>query len=102
MEIPKPLNTHLIIAIIVGLIEFGITWRLVPHLPNFAPIGAIALLIGRAFGWKQSLLAVLTIMAVSDLLLGGYAGMEWTWLGLGLIAGATGPTRTSPKSSTRR
>lgn len=85
MEVPKTLNKKLVTAVVASLILLGIAWRLVPHVPNFAPISAIALVLSMTIGWRKSLLAVLAIMAVSDLVIGGYSGMYWTWLGFGLI-----------------
>lgn len=85
MEVPKTLNKKLVTAVVASLILLGIAWRLVPHVPNFAPISAIALVLCMTIGWRKSLLAVLAIMAVSDLVIGGYSGMYWTWLGFGLI-----------------
>ncbi len=85
MEIPKTLNKNLVIAVVASLILLGIVWRLVPHVPNFAPISAIALILSMTVGWRKSLLAVLAIMAASDLVIGGYSGMHWTWFGFGLI-----------------
>lgn len=85
MEVPKTLNKHLLLAIVASLILFGIAWRLTPHTPNFAPISAIALALSMILGWRKSLLAILVVMAVSDLVIGGYSGMQWTWLGFGLV-----------------
>jgi len=53
-----------------GLIASGIVARLLPHPPNFAPIGAASLLAGaRLKGWN-AFVTPLLIMAVSDPLLG--------------------------------
>lgn len=87
MEIPETLKNRRVAVFVVLLILLGITWRLMPHLPNFAPIGAIALVTGIVLGWRQSALAVVVVMAVSDLVIGSYSSMPWTWLGLGLIGG---------------
>lgn len=85
MEVPKTINKHGV-AVGIGLLLFlAIVWRLTPHVPNFAPVSAVALLVSTTLGWRQSLLAVLVIMGISDSILGGYAGIEWTWLGFGLI-----------------
>lgn len=86
MEIPKTINKQVALTVVGALLLLGIVWRLTPHVPNFAPISAIALATSATFGWRQSLLLVLLIMGVSDGIIGGYAGMEWTWLGFGLIA----------------
>lgn len=85
MEISKTLNKHLVKIVVVSLVLLAILWRLTPHVPNFAPVSAIALVLSMTLGWEKSLAAVLSIMAVSDLAIGGYSGMHWTWLGFGLI-----------------
>lgn len=87
MEISKTINNYWPIALALGLILFGIGWRLVPHLPNFAPIGAIALLAGVALGWRTALWLTLSMLVISDFLIGFYTGIQWTWLGFGLIIG---------------
>lgn len=87
MEVPKTINKQLVVAAVAALVLFAIAWRLTPHTPNFAPVSAIALILGATLGWRTSLLAVLLIMGLSDLAIGGYTGMEWTWLGFGLIVG---------------
>lgn len=87
MEVPKTINKHLSVIIAVALIVVGIAWRLLPHIPNFAPIGAIALIASLALGWKKSLWVVMGVMIISDLLIGFYPGIEWTWLSFLFIAG---------------
>lgn len=87
MEVPKTITKYLPLLLIVALVLFGIVWRLMPHVPNFAPIGAIALIAGLALGWKKSLWVVLGIMLISDLVVGFYPGMQWTWLSFLLIVG---------------
>lgn len=83
MEISKFINKQTLL--IAGLVLFGIAWRLTPHMPNFAPVGAIVLALSASLGWRQSLIATLVIMGVSDAIIGFYPGIEWTWLGFGLI-----------------
>lgn len=87
MEVPKAIDKRIVATLLVTLILCGIIWRLIPHLPNFAPIGAIALVSGTILGWRKSLLAVGSIMLLSDIVLGFYSSTAWTWLGLGLIGG---------------
>ncbi|HTK39250.1 MAG TPA: DUF6580 family putative transport protein [Patescibacteria group bacterium] len=87
MEIPKTLGSRQTTLFIVTVVLLGIGWRLVPHLPNVAPIGAIALITGSVLGWRRSLGLTLTILAITDLVIGVYPGMAWTWLGFSLIAG---------------
>ena len=54
------------------LIVIGVSLRLLPHLPNFAPIAAIALFGGVYFSKKISLIIPLFAMLISDIFLGFY------------------------------
>jgi hypothetical protein len=57
----------------IGLTILGILARLVPHAPNFAPVGGVSLFAGgRLSGWKAYLLP-LVLMLVTDPLVGGYS-----------------------------
>lgn len=57
--------------VILCLIVIAVLSRLLPHPPNFAPIGAIALFSGALFTSRTwSMLAPLLIMFISDLILG--------------------------------
>lgn len=58
----------------IGLIFIllGISLRLLPHPPNFAPIGAIALFGGVYFSRKIALLLPIAAMIISDIFLGFY------------------------------
>ncbi len=53
----------------VAIIILAIILRLVPHIPNFAPITAIALFGGVYLGKRYALLLPLIIMVISDYLL---------------------------------
>jgi len=85
MEIPKTLTGNRLIAALILLAILGIGWRLMPHIPNFAPIGAIALLAGTLLPKKHTILLLLCIMLITDTALGFYLGFEWTWLSLALV-----------------
>lgn len=85
MEVPKIITKHASLLFIIALIAFGIIWRLSPHIPNFAPISAIALIAGLALGWRQSLWTVAGVMVISDVIIGFYPGILWTWLSFALI-----------------
>lgn len=87
MEIPKTVGSRWVISLALGLILLGVGLRLVPHVPNFAPIGAIAFFGGAVLGWRTALGVTLSVLVASDLILGFYPGMEWTWLSFSLIAG---------------
>ena len=87
MEIPKIVTKHWQVLLVAGLMLFSIGWRLIPHVPNFAPVGALALVGGTVLGWRLGALLSLSAMALSDLVLGFYPGIEWTWLAVALATG---------------
>lgn len=70
----------------LALVLFGVGWRLMPHLPNFAPVSAIALLGGATLSRRNAIWLPLAIMAISDLFIGFYQGFEWTWISIVLVA----------------
>jgi len=59
-----------LIAVIFVLIGVGL--RLLPHVPNFTPIAAIALFGGVYLGRKMALLLPLLAMVISDIFIGYY------------------------------
>jgi len=79
MEISKTINNWRF-WFLAGLIVLGIGWRLMPHVPNFAPLGAIALLSGIAPRGRAAPWVPLVILVVTDSILGFYGSMLWTWL----------------------
>src|SRR5690606_24579798 len=87
VEVPKTITKHWKLLLVVALIVFGVVWRLVPHIPNFAPIGAIALLGGTALGWRYAVWLPLSVMMISDVFLGFYGGIHWTWISFMVIVG---------------
>ena len=57
----------------IGLTVLGALARLLPHPPNFAPVGSLSLYAGgRLRGWQAYLLP-LVLMAATDPLVGGYS-----------------------------
>ncbi|MCS7153551.1 MAG: hypothetical protein N2253_03565 [Bacteroidia bacterium] len=72
------------------LVGVGVVGRMLPHPPNFTPIEAIALFGGAWFSpiWL-SLLLPITIMAITDLLLGWHSLWPFTWgaMGVGALVG---------------
>jgi hypothetical protein len=57
----------------MGLTILGALARVLPHLPNFAPVGGLSLFAGaRLRGWQAYLLP-LVLMAVTDPFVGGYS-----------------------------
>ncbi len=85
MEVPEALTGRKVLIIALLLVVIGICWRLIPHFPNFAPIGAIALTAGTLLSKRHALLLVLAVMLITDSIIGFYSGFVWTWLGLALI-----------------
>lgn len=83
------------------VIGIAVLLRLLPHPPNFAPVGAVALLAGAALADPRvALLTPLVVLSVSDLFLGSYVGQPWVYaafLGYALIGrwvrGSIGPGR---------
>ena len=68
------------------LIPVGAIARLLPHLPNFTPIGGMAL-FGAAHGSRRSaLIAPLAAMALSDFFIGGHAVQPFVYGSFVLIA----------------
>jgi len=85
MEVRKlTVSTSALIG--VALIILGVTLRLMPHIPNFAPIGAIALFGGAILSRKIALWLPLVAMLISDIFLGFYQGIEFTWAAFMLVA----------------
>ena len=68
------------------LIPLGAIARLLPHLPNFTPIGGMAL-FGAAHGSRRSaLIAPLAALALSDIFIGGHATMPYVYASFVIIA----------------
>ncbi len=53
-----------------AIILLAVVARLIPHAPNFAPIGGLALFSGANFKKKSALLIPLAAMFISDIFLG--------------------------------
>lgn len=65
-NVEKYLPAAIIIIAAVGL-------RLIPHMPNFAPIGAMALFGGAYLDKRVALLLPLAAMLISDIFIGFYS-----------------------------
>ncbi len=79
------------IGLICLLIVIGVISRIIPHIPNFAPITAIALLAGVVFqDRKISMLVPIISMILGDILLQITSGSgfhsTWLWVYAGIIA----------------
>lgn len=59
-------------GIVLFLIAVGISLRLLPHPPNFAPIAAIALFAGAYLSKKTAFILPVVIMVLSDIFFGHY------------------------------
>ena len=74
-----------LIAILAAILVAA-ALRLVPHWPNFTPIGAMALFGGAYFGRRVlAFAAPLGALLVSDLILGFHAGMPFVYGSVALI-----------------
>lgn len=65
-----------------GLLTVAIILRLIPHIPNVAPITAIALFAGVYFGGALAYLLPLAIMVISDIFLGFHSTMFFVYASL--------------------
>ena len=55
------------------IIFFAIISRFVPHMPNFAPITALAIFSAANLGWKKSVGLILAARLISDIFLGFFS-----------------------------
>ena len=79
-----PANLRFVLLVAITLIAAA--FRLIPHPPNFAPIGAIALFGGAYFRSRLAAFAVpLCAMAISDMLIGTHANMTFVYGGFALV-----------------
>lgn len=73
-------------AVIAGLILAAAASRLLPHPPNFTPVGAVALFGGACLADKRlAFLVPLAAMFLSDLVLGLHRGMPVIYLCFALV-----------------
>ena len=77
---------HTRLAVLVSAIVAAAALRLVPHPPNFTPIGAMALFGGAYLGRRAlAFAAPLGALLLSDLVLGFYHGMATVYFSTGLV-----------------
>jgi len=80
-------NNSRILALLSAILAAA-ALRLVPHPPNFTPIGAMALFSGAYLGRRTIVIAFaapLTAMLLSDAILGFYSGFWITYLAVAAI-----------------
>jgi len=66
------------LVILVVLITLGVAGRLLPHLPNFTPMAAIALFAGFIFVKRyMAVVAVVAAMLLTDYFAFGYLSPDW-------------------------
>lgn len=73
------LDMKIKLAIGLALITFAVTFRLVPHPENFAPIAALAIFAGAILPARWALTLPLAAIIVSDLLIGLHSTIFFTW-----------------------
>jgi hypothetical protein len=74
------------LLVLLSAIVVAAALRLVPHPPNFTPIGAMALFSGVYLGRRGlAFAAPLAAMVLSDAVLGFYSGMQYTYFAVALI-----------------
>ncbi len=61
------------------IILFAVVFRLVPHMPNFAPISGMALFGGAYLNKKYALIVPLIAMFLSDIFLGFHSTMIYVY-----------------------
>ena len=66
-------------------VAIAILLRLSPHIPNVAPIGALALLLGSTLPKKYATLAIILTMVVTDYFLGFHNLILWVYGSYALI-----------------
>ena len=74
-----------ILALIIIIAAASVVLRLLPHMPNFAPIGALALFVGLYSTKKWWLLIPLAAMFVSDIFIGFYDWRVMSAVYLGFV-----------------
>jgi hypothetical protein len=70
----------------LGLLLIGILARFLPHVPNFTPVIAIALFGGVYLRRSYALFLPLLLMVVTDLFLGTYPAIYFTWASVVLVS----------------
>jgi hypothetical protein len=88
-------QAHPRLIALLSAIVLAAAFRLVPHPPNFSPIGAMALFGGAYFGRRAlAFAAPLGALFLSDLALGFHAGMPFVYASVALIVAIGWVVRT--------
>jgi hypothetical protein len=88
-------QAHPRLIALLSAIVLAAAFRLVPHPPNFSPIGAMALFGGADFGRRAlAFAAPLGALFLSDLALGFHAGMPFVYASVALIVAIGWVVRT--------
>jgi len=72
--------------LILFLFIIGIFSRIIPHLPNFVPLAAIALFSGAYLNRKYAVIVPLALYIISDLIVGLHNVVFFTWGSIILIS----------------
>lgn len=83
MNLRNPANP----ALIFVLLTIGFLSRLVPHVWNFTPVLALALLSGTALNGWWRFVVPLVFMVVTDVILGFYPSIVINWVALAACVG---------------
>jgi len=78
-----------------AIILLTVVARLIPHAPNFAPIGGLALFSGANFKNKAALLIPLSAMFISDIFLGFHKTIPFVYVSFIIIALIGGLIKTN-------
>jgi hypothetical protein len=85
MQVPMTANHARLLAILSAILVAA-ALRIVPHPPNFTPIGAMALFGGAYFGRRAlAFAAPLGALLFSDAIIGFHSGMPFVYASLALI-----------------
>jgi hypothetical protein len=83
---PPMTSNHARLAALLSAILVAAALRLLPHPPNFTPIGAMALFGGAYLGRRGlAFVAPLAAMLLSDAILGFHSGMLFVYASVALI-----------------
>jgi len=73
MNHQNPMSKNVSLALALFLVVLGVASRLLPHMPNFTPVTAIALVASVYLGLRYSLAVILAVMFVTDAFIGFYS-----------------------------